>query len=319
MNSQSFLGPVFVVGMPRSGTKLLRGLLNQHPLIKIDTTESDFLPYWINHWKRFGDLRKPETFTAFYMEACKLSYMKKKEAWGVRIGRDEWYEACEAFDPASVFEALIKHHIGYQKHSATIWGDKTPSYLTKTAMLKRVYPRARFIHIVRDVRDFCLSIHKAWNKSMYRAAQRWTDDVAAARQNGHVHGDYLEIKYETLIGDAETELRRACEFLDLDYSLGMEMLSKSVEKTGDAKGAYVDAANKAKYQKLMAQETILGIESIARNTLLEFGYSVENAGPVRRLSFPMALYYRLTDGLALIKRKRMQALTDVVTGANRQE
>ena len=319
MNSQSFVGPLFVVGMPRSGTKLLRGLLNQHPLIKIDTTESDFLPYWINHWNRFGDLRKPEIFAAFYKEACKLTYMKKKEVWGVRISRNEWYQACETFDPAGVFEALIKHHIGYQKSSATIWGDKTPSYLTRTAMLKRVYPQARVIHIVRDVRDFCLSIHKAWNKSMYRAAQRWTDDVLAARQSGRVHGDYLEIKYESLLDDAEVELRRACKFLGADYSPGMEVLSMSVEMTGDAKGAYVDANNKAKYQKLMSRETTLRIESIARNTLLEFGYSVENTGPVRRLSFPMTFYYRITDGYALIKRKKVQALTDIVTGANRQK
>ena len=47
-----FLGPVFIVGMPRSGTTLMRALLNQHPRVSLALTESHFIPYFI---KSFGD------------------------------------------------------------------------------------------------------------------------------------------------------------------------------------------------------------------------------------------------------------------------
>ena len=51
-----FEGPLFLVGMPRSGTKLLRALLNRHPNISIMTNETEFLPYLVSHWESFGDL-----------------------------------------------------------------------------------------------------------------------------------------------------------------------------------------------------------------------------------------------------------------------
>ena len=43
----SWEGPLFIVGMPRSGTKLLRGLLNQHPRIRIPDFETEFAPFLV--------------------------------------------------------------------------------------------------------------------------------------------------------------------------------------------------------------------------------------------------------------------------------
>mgnify|MGYP000529984615 CR=1 FL=1 len=57
-----FKGPLFIVGMPRSGTKLLRDLLNQHPKIHIAEIETHFLPFWFSQWKEFGDLSEKENF-----------------------------------------------------------------------------------------------------------------------------------------------------------------------------------------------------------------------------------------------------------------
>jgi hypothetical protein len=53
MRSSPFRGPLFVVGMSWSGTKLLRDLLNQHPQIGIPPSESRFLPAVI---ERFGSI-----------------------------------------------------------------------------------------------------------------------------------------------------------------------------------------------------------------------------------------------------------------------
>src|SRR5262245_12693694 len=50
-HEMSWEGPMFIVGMPRSGTKLLRGLLDQHPRIRILQTETEFLPFlsaWVD-------------------------------------------------------------------------------------------------------------------------------------------------------------------------------------------------------------------------------------------------------------------------------
>jgi hypothetical protein len=69
-----FSGPLFIVGMPRSGTKLLRDLLRGHPLIGIPTTEANLLPRWAAEWHRLGDLSDRERFAAFYRRAVRAPY-----------------------------------------------------------------------------------------------------------------------------------------------------------------------------------------------------------------------------------------------------
>src|SRR4051794_28172751 len=65
----NFQGPIFVVGMPRSGTKLLRDLLNQHSRISIPEVETHFLPLFIKKYGKdfnFNSDRKEELFNDFY-------------------------------------------------------------------------------------------------------------------------------------------------------------------------------------------------------------------------------------------------------------
>jgi len=52
MKKSNFFGPLFIIGMPRSGTKLLRDLMNQNPKIGIPAAETHFIPFMI---KKFGD------------------------------------------------------------------------------------------------------------------------------------------------------------------------------------------------------------------------------------------------------------------------
>ena len=66
----AFHGPLFVVGMPRSGTKLLRGLLNEHSRIGIPLNETEFLPHWLRSWSAFGDLSSRTAFDAFSKACC---------------------------------------------------------------------------------------------------------------------------------------------------------------------------------------------------------------------------------------------------------
>ena len=56
MDGNNFHGPLFIIGMPRSGTKLLRGLLNQHPQIGIPLSETEFLPWLVKCFPDYGDI-----------------------------------------------------------------------------------------------------------------------------------------------------------------------------------------------------------------------------------------------------------------------
>jgi len=224
-----FAGPLFIVGMPRSGTKLLRGLLNRHPLIGVPGVETEFLPWLVHHFARFGDLRARARFDAFYAEMLRHSYFRYRREHGNLVDAGRWHEACTEFSAAGVFEALMRVEVDAPRGGARIWGDKSPSYIDDIPLLKQLYPAAKVLHIVRDVRDYCLSIRKAWGKDMLRAAQRWADGVSKARRDGAALGaDYLELRYEDLLARTEQELRRACAFLGVEFEPAMLTLKKEL-------------------------------------------------------------------------------------------
>jgi len=121
-----FNGPLFMVGMPRSGTKLFRAILNQHSCIKMTDAETELLPYWAKNWERLGDLSSKENFKKFYNMAVKLPYFNYMRHRGRIINCDDWHHRCRTYDVAGVFEALVKHDTGVED-DAVIWGDKSPS------------------------------------------------------------------------------------------------------------------------------------------------------------------------------------------------
>ncbi|PQP35618.1 hypothetical protein C6A37_01585 [Desulfobacteraceae bacterium SEEP-SAG9] len=252
INRNMFNGPIFVVGMPRSGTKLLRDLLNQHPKIRIPRVETNILPSWVNNWQKYGDLSKRSTFNKFYRKMLLMSYFVYMKEDNQLIEAYIWYNLCKNFTPAGVFEALVRHDAGVGYNTSKIWGDKSPSHIRHTPLLKKLFPEARFIHIIRDVRDYCLSINKAWGKNMIRAAQRWRDDLRRIKSDSRQFKyDYFEVKYEDLISQPADTLRRICGFLDIEFETNMLKLSEPSEKWGgDAKGMKeikIDNINKYRY------------------------------------------------------------------------
>lgn len=302
MNKQ-FRGPLFIIGMPRSGTKLLRDLLNQHSQIFIPDIETEFLIYWFNNWNRFGDLSDRMRFINFYNEVLKAPYFLYQRERNTLTSCEEWFEACEQFDVASVFKALVRLDTGTD--STVIWGDKSPSYTKDIALIKEIYPEARFVHITRDVRDYVLSINKAWGKNILRAANRWGTDVFSAHNQIKLLGsDGLELKYEDLITDVQSSLENICIFLGVDYEESMAELKHETENLGDAKGFVgIVCDNKQKYIFKLKGARLRRVESAAYNSMLLLGYEPDLA--TRQVEIPKVVlgYYRILDGINLIKSK----------------
>ena len=298
----AFHGPLFVVGMPRSGTKLLRDLLNQHPRIGIPRVETEFLPYWFENWSSWGDLADRDRFQSFYNNVSLSSYFRYQTKEDALISAQRWFEQCAQFTPQGVFEALLRHDGGAAATSNVIWGDKSPSYLRHLRMLSERFPEARFVHIVRDVRDYCLSIRNAWGKNMLRAAQRWTDDVADALQAESELGErVLLVRYEDLLNDTQGALERICAHLELDFDPAMILLGETAENLGDTAGATeVVSSNQSKYLDALSSKEILAIEVIAAETLRRLDYPVSYGGETKRLSAAQQQAYKLSDAFQLV-------------------
>ena len=300
----SFHGPLFLVGMPRSGTKLLRGLLNEHSQIGIPLNETEFLPRWLRDWASFGDLSDRAVFDRFFADVSgSVYFVNRLEEHGSRIDPAVWHGACRDYTAPAVFEALIRHDAAV---SAGVWGDKSPGYLPHIALLKTSFPSARFIHIVRDVRDYCLSMEKAFGKSATRASQRWADRILAARDQATAFpSDYMEVRYEDLVVHPEPALRRLCRFLGLSFEPGMLELSRATENIGDARGEKRIVANIDKWRATMPARRRRRIERIAGDTLDALGYPVSETAR-RRVTAPEMLALQAYDGAQLIRREADQ-------------
>jgi hypothetical protein len=304
MKAERFTGPLFLVGMPRSGTKLLRNMLNQHSGVRFSEIETEFFPLWVARWSQYGPIESQDGFDRFYRESLQLSFFVENAKRGIAVDREEWYRNCRAFTPASVYEALIRCILSIApQDDTTIWGDKSPSYLRHVPLLIRQFPGARIIHIVRDVRDYSLSIRNAWGKSMLRAAQRWQDDVSKCRNNGsEIPTAYMEVRFEDLLTNPAEVLGRTSAFIGLEFDHRMLQPGAQTENLGDAKGMDgVLQSNWGKYRSRMHPGTVAKIEGIACATLRDLGYECKYQGEPTRVPAWKLRAFQLADGINLLR------------------
>ena len=296
-----FPGPLFVVGMPRSGTKLLRDLLNQHPRVGIPHAETDLLPRWADRWPSYGDLSEPAAFRAFfaaYAGSAFFTYMAEER--GVHVHPADWHAACEGPTLAAVFEALVRQTATVPADG--VWGDKSPGYIARIPLIRRIWPEARVLHIVRDCRDYVLSIQRAWGKDPLRAAQRWADDVGAALDaEASAGGSVLRLHYEDLLADPERTMRAALAHAGLEWDPACLTLDRPSENLGATAGATrIVSTNTQKWRSELDPGLQARIESLAGRTLERAGYPVENPGAAR-LSLVERRLAQVRDGVNLVR------------------
>lgn len=289
---------LFIVGFPRSGTKLLRRILNNHPDVFI-ASELLFLPYLLDNWDRYGDLSDIGNFRTMYGDVTRTLYFKVREKEGIPLfSVQEWYAACETFDPTGVLASLIRHETEAPSGDGIWLGDKSPNYTTHLDQIKGGLPDAKIIHIVRDVRDAALSARKIWGKNMYRYAQQWADGMRVLHKDFELirHEDRLELRYEDLLSEPLENVARITEFLGLEFYESMISLDKPSENFGDAKSTVgILSGNTGKYRTQLTEKQRQIIEPICSEVLRRYGYDVQ-AGPMhRRLSVSRMTWYMILD------------------------
>ena len=206
----------FVVGVGRSGTTLLRMMLDSHPEMAIPP-ETHFLPPMI---EQFSRLRvTPERLLEAIREAPQSGLPESGVSEDELLDRLRQLKPLNAPDSIRAFYGLYAERAGKPR-----WGDKTPRYVTSMAKLARAIPEARFVHMIRDGRDVALSTNRRLVElrgsrpvPAERMAKRWRHRILSARRVEQVKGRYMEIRYEDLVRDTEPGLRRVCEFTELGW------------------------------------------------------------------------------------------------------
>ncbi|MDQ3729490.1 MAG: sulfotransferase [Actinomycetota bacterium] len=218
----------FVVGVGRSGTTLLRLMLDTHTELAIPP-ETHFL----------GSLLEASGRVRFTPKlALEAIVEDPRRRWNdFNLDPDELQSRFEALPHFNASDALRAFYELYaEKQGKSRWGDKTPTYVKTMRRIKRVLPEASFVHVVRDGRDVTLSNNKRRAERGHRdpvpaarAARQWRNRISKARADGPKLGEYFEIRYEDLVIETESTLRRVCDFIDLEFEPRMLRYHETAE------------------------------------------------------------------------------------------
>ena len=211
MNSAGPPPAPFVVGVGRSGTTLLRLMLDAHPELAIGP-ETQFVPELI-------DLAREGASTDELVDA-----MRAARTWAdFDLDADTLRERAGGGDLAAVLRAF--YGLYADTRGKPRWGEKTPGYVRRMQPIGELLSEARFVHLIRDGRDVALSRRARGmgaSKPMADTARLWRKRIEGAREAAkRLRGRYLELRYEDLVADPEPGLRRVCELIELGYDPAM--------------------------------------------------------------------------------------------------
>jgi hypothetical protein len=266
--------PLFVVGCGRSGSTLLRLMLDAHPDLAVPG-ESHFIP---ELRRRFPDPVAGDDLTAALLRTPHFRHWNVAES-----GVWERVRALEAPTFAEVVEAAFLANA--DEHGARRWGDKTPAYVRSIPLLHALWPDARFVHLIRDGRDVALSyLSLHWGPdTVWAAARKWRRDVGAGIREGQPLGTsrYLEVRYEDLVADPEETLRTICALAGLPFDERMldpaarrrhPTLAPTEGRPFHARSEDEVAANVRDWRTQMSPEAVRRFEAVAGALLSDLGY-----------------------------------------------
>lgn len=205
--------PVFILGLPRSGTTLLEQILHAHPDVV-----------------GIGE----DTFLFFMIETYSSLPRINDETYPLRMNRTKQILTVEGI--AKQYKGYIQNKTDGAKRVV----NKAIGNRFTAGFIKLAFPNARFIHIHRDPMDClfsCMStnfidIMQPFTYDMEELAQHYRDHAALMRHWGEVLGDsLLDVAYEDIVADTEKEARRIISFLDLPWNeacLEFHKIEKSV-------------------------------------------------------------------------------------------
>ncbi len=206
----------FIVGAPRSGTTLLRLMLDAHPSIAIPA-ETGFFAGLATAADQRSVPASPQDFWRF---------LTSRSTWpDFGLNESEFRMRLDSLPEFSVAAGLRSFYQLYAAiHGKTAWGDKTPSHCHHMPIIQETLPEAHFIHIIRDGRDTALSLREVWfapGRTAPVLADFWATAVRAGRSGGAQCKHYLEVRYEALVRTPRETLETICEFLSLPFSRAM--------------------------------------------------------------------------------------------------
>jgi hypothetical protein len=228
------IAPFFIVGAGRSGTTLLRRILVASEQVHIPP-ETYVLSQMIEHYRRNAYLDWPSL-----VNQCMALFELHPEFHTFQITLRPLLPKLHALPEAErslarMLDMFYRFHARQTGVKCDRWGDKTPSNVHALDDIYAVFPKARFIHLLRDGVDV---VHSCVERGMI---PDWRDAATHWRDAIHAFADFEKkqpqtcyvLRYENMVKKPEAEIQYVCSFLDIAYSRRMIDRRDHIENMGD--------------------------------------------------------------------------------------
>ncbi|TWT52641.1 Sulfotransferase domain protein [Rubripirellula amarantea] len=253
--------PVFVVGVPRSGTTVMSTLLSSSPTICI-APEIWFFNYWMQKYD-FLDLSDRNSYTFFVDQFLASKRFRYLELDAQPI-RDQLINSdVQSFQ--SVFSTVLTHYA--DKFAKSRVGEKTPGQFQSIEKIIELYPDAKIVCMVRDPYAVAAStINSEFGSNhVLDSAIRWKRYSRILSERSHENCICI-VRYEDLVLQFEREIPRVATFLDIELDPAIAKTSRdgnyAVGDRGEgwAKDHFQKAFNALNPQSIDKWKTHLSLE-----------------------------------------------------------
>jgi len=297
LNAEEHASPFFIVGASRSGTTLLRLMLNSHPSVAVPH-EMDYFHKAIplsllRRWQNPG--LSAEAFERlidgwldsrrYVFEDVGLEHVRKAILDGPR-------------DLRAPFSRAMQQWAAH--HGKSRWGAKTPKNLFFVDIIAEMFPRARFIYLARDPRAVVRSMNnfEFFSDDTVINAFNWRTAATEGREllaaSVPENRRYL-VRYESIATKPEETLRSVCGFLELPFVSDMlyfhegprSAFPETVRTSNIRKP--VTEASVTKWKSELSVQGIAAVESICDAPMRQMGYEPTGAALHWSTRFDIAL------------------------------
>lgn len=273
--------PIQIIGTQRSGSNLLRLILNQAPEISAHHPPH-ILKVFFPILDQYSDLSEPDNFKRLIHDVCRL-IETNPVPWNLDLDREAIFTLCKKRTLVEVFKVV--YELMAQSDGASFWCCKSMANVTYFEALEANNLNPLYIHLIRDGRDVAASFKKTivGEKHVYHLAQVWKNNYQKAKRVENQVGiaRCLTIQYEQLISAPAQVLNQLNAFLGIQIDeSALEFFNSEESKATAAAGTMwqnltqpILSGNTKKFMSAFTLEEIAIFERVAGAELEACGYA----------------------------------------------
>lgn len=285
LNNKIYMKAIQIIGTQRSGSNLIRVMLDQHPAI-CAPHPPHILDAFSPYLEKYGDLDVRDHFEELVEDVCKLVECNPVPWTGIKLDPVVVSSRCKVNSIMEIFRVIYELKAG--KSDSRFWCCKSMGNFKYFNELELSGLKPFYLHLVRDGRDVAASFKRTsvGEKHIYHLASQWKKDQSMSNRIidkiGPERG--LRIYYEELIQSPEKTISAVCNWLGIDFDDSVLQYYLSKESALTALGGEMWANlrkpilsdNYRKFTRELTPNEVETFEAISGRELKMYGYSLNN-------------------------------------------